>query len=244
MKLWPLILCLASIDAVSCTLKVQVHDFPPYSYLVDRQWQGSRVVLSQRLASKLGCQLQYLDVSWGRALRLMQSGELDLMFNLTKTKGRSSFMVFLAPHHTEVLSMAVHKNLPQWQHLSSFADLKNFPGQIAITQGSFLGEAFESFAADPIQHAKLLAVPHRKAKNELVLKGRADAVIEDQAYLRYAISTFPEYQQLLLTSFVIAETEVYLALSKKSPWFSRQAEMEQAIAELQHAGLWHSELQP
>jgi polar amino acid transport system substrate-binding protein len=244
MKRLLLALCLCSMDAFSCTLKVQVHDFPPYSYLVNQQWQGSRVVLSQRLARKLGCQLQYLDVSWGRALLLMQSGELDLMFNLSKTKPRGSFMAFLAPHHNEVLTLAVHKNLPQWQHLSSFAELKNFPGRIAITQGSFLGEAFQTFASDPQQQAKLLAVPHRKAKNELVVKGRADAVIEDQAYLQYAIATFPEYQQLLLTSFVIAETEVYLALSKKSPWFAKQAEMEQAIAELQHAGLWHSEQQP
>ncbi len=244
MKQLLLVLMCCSMDALSCTLKVQVHDFPPYSYQVNQQWQGSRVVLSERLASKLGCQIRYLDVSWGRALLLMQSGELDLMFNLSKTSAREQFMAYLAPHHNEVLTLAVHRDQAQWQHMRSFAELRKFPGRIAITQGSYLGGEFEKFAALPVQKAKLIAVPHRRAKNELVVKGRADAVIEDQAYLTYALATFPEYQQLLMTELIIAETQVYLALSKKSKWADRQAEMEQAIAELDQAGLWQSIQQP
>lgn len=227
--------------AQACTIKVQVNDFPPYSYWQDGRWQGSRVVLSERLAAKLNCKAEYLDVAWGRALMLMQQGELDLMFNLTKTKERDAVMLFLAPHHTETLVLAVTAEMAEWRFISNLNELRIFPGTIAVTQGSFMGSAFATFAAEPLQAKKIVAVPHRKAKTELVLKGRAQAVVEDKDYLEYAISNFPAYQTLQLTPLILSETQVYAVLSRKSSFYSRASELELAIAELIKEGHWSAE---
>lgn len=231
---------LGSTAASACVIKVQVHDFPPYSYLQGADWHGSRVVLSQRLAAKLNCQVEFFDVPFGRALMLVEEGKLDLIFNLTKTAERNKSMFFLAPHQLEVLVVGVHKSYPEWLQLSSLIELQKFPGRIALTTGSYLGQAFEKIRADPKNFDKFVDVADRRAKNELVLKGRAQGVIEERDYLRYAIENFPNYQNISITPLILSESPVYLALSRKSPLFMRHEEIVQAIIELQKAGLWPS----
>lgn len=239
MKYWLLMLMLCHLAPVSaCVIKVQVNEFPPYSYFQDQAWQGSRVVLSERLAAKLNCQVQYLEVPFGRALMLIEQGKLDLIFNLTKTDSRNQTMLFLAPHQLEVLVVGVHKSYPEWLGLNSLAELQQFPGRIALTTGSYLGIAVEKIRHNPKYAQNFIDVADRRAKNELVLKGRAQAVIEERDYLRYAIEIFPNYQNLVIAPLVLSETPVYLALSRKSALFGRHEEISQAIIELQKAGLW------
>jgi polar amino acid transport system substrate-binding protein len=219
-------------------MKVQVNEFPPYSYFQDQAWQGSRVVLSQRLAAKLNCQIEYLDVPFGRALLLIEQGKLDFIFNLTKTEARNKTMLFLAPHQLEVLVLGVLKSYPEWLQLQSLAELLQFPGRIALTTGSYLGPVMENVRVSPEYADKFIDVADRRAKNELVLKGRAQAVIEERDYLQYAIENFPDYQNLVITPLILSESPVYLAFSRKSPLFHRHEEISQAIIELQKAGLW------
>ncbi|OBP14362.1 hypothetical protein A5320_11320 [Rheinheimera sp. SA_1] len=239
MRFWLVVFTLLHFAPLSaCVMKVQVNEFPPYSYFQDQAWQGSRVVLSQRLAAKLDCQVEYLDVPFGRALKLVEQGELDFIFNLTKTDSRNNTMLFLAPHQLEVLVVGVHKSYPEWLGLNSLAELQQFPGRIALTTGSYLGVEVEKIRNNPQYAKNFIDVADRKAKNELVLKGRAQAVIEERDYLRYAIENFPNYQNLVITPLILSETPVYLALSRKSKMFARHDEISQAIIELQKAGLW------
>lgn len=233
-----LLLVLGSFPALACVIKVQVHDFPPYSYLQGTEWHGSRVVLSQRLAAKLNCRIDYLDVPFGRALILMEAGQIDFIFNLTRTAAREKFVAFLAPHQLEVLVVGVHKSYPEWLQLSSIPELQQFPGRIALTTGSYLGKAFETIRADSDYADKFIEVADRRAKNELVVKGRAQGVIEERDYLHYAVENFPDYQNIVIAPLVLSESPVYLALSRKSPLMQRRDEILQAILELQQAGLW------
>jgi ABC-type amino acid transport substrate-binding protein len=232
--------CLSAQQAVACVLKVQVHDFPPYSYVQDGIWQGNRVILSQRLADKLNCDIEYLNVPFGRALMLMEEGKLDIIFNLTKTSSRHNTMLFIAPHQLEVLVVGVHTDYPQWLQLNSIKELQEFPGHIALTKGSYVGPLLEKMRTDPKFAQKFIEVADRRAKNELVLKGRAQAVIEDKDYLKYAIENFSDYQHIVITPLMLSEAPVYMALSRKSPLFTRHEEFTQAVIELQKSGLWPS----
>jgi polar amino acid transport system substrate-binding protein len=239
MKFWLFLFCaLYFTTASACVIKVQVNEFPPYSHLEGKVWQGSRVVLSERLAKKLGCQIQYLDVPFARALLLMEQGDLDFMFNLTKTASRNQSMFFLSAHQREVLVLGVLKSYPDWLQLNSVAELINFPGRIAVTNGSYLGPTFEKLRNDPKYEDKFIHVTDRRAKNELVVKGRAQGVVEERDYLRYAIDNFPDYQNIVITPLVLSDSAVYMAISRKSVLFSRQTEISQAIIELQKAGAW------
>jgi len=239
MKLWLVIITLFYVAPMSaCVMRVQVNEFPPYSYFQNQAWQGSRVVLSQRLATKLNCQVEYFDVPFGRALLLMEQGKLDFIFNLTKTKDRQTTMLFLAPHQTEVLVVAVLKSYPEWLQLQSLAELQGFPGRIAVAHGSYLGPLMEKIRNNPKYLNKFIAVADRRAKNEMVLKDRAQAVVEDRDFLQYAIENFTDYQNLVITPLILSESPVYLALSRKSKMYTRHAEISQAIIELQKDSLW------
>ncbi len=236
------LLCVIAPKAEACLLRVQVSDFPPYSYQRDGEWLGSRVVLSQRLAQKLNCVVRFYDVPWARALILLQQGDLDLMFNLTPTQARESFLWFSRPHHLEQLAFATTLADPQWQQLNDLARLTDFPGIIALTQGSYMGAPMMQLLQQPRFRQKTLEVAERRVKNELVLKDRAQGLVEDLDYLQFAIANFPEYQQLVITPLRLAHTKVSAGFSKNSVLFAQKKQLEQAISELDAEGLWFSEL--
>lgn len=236
-----LLLSLLCTPLWACELKVQVSDFPPYSYQKDGEWQGSRVVLSQRLAQKLNCTVRFLDVPWARALLLMQQGDIDLMFNLTPTPDRQHYVWFSRPHHLERLAFATTLTDPQWQQISTLKALNNFPGTIALTQGSFMGAEMQKMLQQPAFRQRTIEVAERRVKNELVLKDRAQGLVEDLDYLQFARANFPEYQQLTITPLRLTQTEVAAGFSKNSVLAFQQKQIEQAIAELDQAGLWYSE---
>ena len=243
---WILLCCCVlltfPISAQACVLRVQVSDFPPYSYQKDGEWLGSRVVLSQRLAQKLNCGVRFYDVPWARALILLQQGDLDLMFNLTPTPAREAFLWFSRPHHLEKLAFATTLTDPQWQHLKDLPKLAEFPGIIALTQGSYMGEPMMQLLQRSKFRHKTLEVAERRVKNELVLKDRAQGLVEDLDYLKFAIANFPEYHQLAITPLRLAQTKVSAGFSKNSVLFGQKRQLEQAIAELDADGLWFSEM--
>lgn len=243
---WILFCCciasILSISAQACVLRVQVSDFPPYSYQKDGEWRGSRVVLSQRLAQKLNCGVRFYDVPWARALILLQQGDLDLMFNLTPTPARDAFLWFSRPHHLERLAFATTLTDPQWQQLQDLSKLAEFPGIIALTQGSYMGQPMMELLQQSKFRQKTLEVAERRVKNELVLKDRAQGLVEDLDYLKFAIANFPEYQQLTITPLRLAQTKVSAGFSKNSVLFKQKQQLVQAIAELDAEGLWFSEL--
>lgn len=237
---WLILLLLCS-PLWACEIKVQVSDFPPYSYQKDGEWLGSRVVLSQRIAQKLNCTVRFYDVPWARALLLMQQGELDLMFNLTPTPDRNEFLWFSRPHHLEQLAFATTLQDPTWQQVKQLRALKHFPGTIALTQGSYMGEEMNLLLQDQHFHNKVIEIAERRIKNEMVLKDRAQGLVEDIDYLQFAIDNFPEYQHLHITPLRLTITPVSAGFSKRSALFSEKANIERAIAELDRSGLWFSE---
>lgn len=235
------LLLLLNAPLLACEIKVQVSDFPPYSYQKDGEWQGSRVVLSQRLGQKLNCTVRFMDVPWARALLLMQQGDIDLMFNLTPTPDRQHYIWFSRPHHLERLAFATTLTEPQWRQISSLNALSNFPGTIALTQGSFMGAQMQKMLQQSAFRQKTIEVAERRIKNELVLKDRAQGLVEDLDYLQFAIANFPEYQQLTITPLRLTQTKVTAGFSKNSVLAAQQKQIEQAITELDQAGLWFNE---
>ena len=236
-----LFLLLLGTPLWACELRVQVSDFPPYSYEKDGEWRGSRVVLTQRLAQKINCTVRFLDVPWARAFILMQQGDLDLMFNLTQTAERQHFIWFSRPHHLERLAFATTLAEPQWRQVSALAELFDFPGTIALTQGSFMGAEMQMMLQKPDFRQKTIEVAERRVKNELVLKDRAQGLVEDLDYLQFARANFPEYQHLVITPLRLTKTQVAAGFSKTSISPALLKQIEQAIAELDAAGLWFTE---
>ena len=117
-----------------------------------------------------------------------------------------------------------------------------FPGIIALTQGSYMGQPMMELLQQSKFRQKTLEVAERRVKNELVLKDRAQGLVEDLDYLKFAIANFPEYQQLAITPLRLSQTKVSAGFSKNSVLFKQKQQLVQAIAELDTEGLWFSEL--
>ena len=111
----------------------------------------------------------------------------------------------------------------------------------SVTASATASSAKPNILQTIIAH-KTLEVAERRVKNELVLKDRAQGLVEDLDYLKFAIANFPEYQQLTITPLRLSQTKVSAGFSKNSVLFKQKQQLVQAIAELDAEGLWFSEL--
>ncbi len=60
-----------------CVLKVGWEEWYPFIYKTAGKFAGSEYDLLQRLASKAGCQLVYIEASWDDSLKMLAEGKLD-----------------------------------------------------------------------------------------------------------------------------------------------------------------------
>ena len=84
----------------SCQLSMQAQHYPPR--FIKQQhadgsvhWQGFNAELFHLIAKNAGCEANYIEVPWGRALQLLAAGELDAMSNMSHNAERESFAHFV-----------------------------------------------------------------------------------------------------------------------------------------------------
>lgn len=69
----------------------------PWKFEKDGKLQGAGYELFQAIASELNLQVKYIILPFKRALELMKSGEIDIMFGLLKTVERQEYIHFVEP---------------------------------------------------------------------------------------------------------------------------------------------------
>ncbi|NDV23729.1 ABC transporter substrate-binding protein [Desulfovibrio sp. JC022] len=68
--------------------------FPPYYYKEDGTTKGIQVELAKIVFSKMNTQFKIEFVPWKRALLMAESGKVDGIFGLRKTKERQSWLIY------------------------------------------------------------------------------------------------------------------------------------------------------
>ena len=87
-------LFLASTYTLSCELVVRVEDYAAQSHRDEnQQWQGIDIERTKTLLNQAGCTYKF----WGRALKMLETGNLDMMMSVSKTTERSKYIHFIGP---------------------------------------------------------------------------------------------------------------------------------------------------
>lgn len=220
-----------------CTLRMSAEtDFPPHLIKQNQQWGGLSVELMQKLAAKVGCELEFINSPWLRAIQQSEAGELDVLSHLSFTAQRQQHFAFIGPHHIEAIYLIGEPNrLPQLHNLTELTETIDL-GRIAALHGAYYGEQFSQLMQSPHFARQLVNISSIQDKLALLRANRVNAILEDISVLQYwQLHGYPQaeqYQPLLK----IYESPVYFGFSKTSLTPERLAELANAWLLLHQQG--------
>lgn len=209
------LLLLMSPVSLACQLTMQAQHFPP-RFIKDAagNWSGFNIEVFRLLANKMGCEAQFLEIPWGRAIQLLASGGIDAMSNMSYNAERAEFALFIGPHQQEQVQLVTNQQPDPAK--TSLTDLIKGSQLITLMKGIYYGQAFEqAIATFPEFAQRLVFVTTNQQKLELFLTGRVQFMLEDQINLQQL------YQQQILEPqrhpalFILYENPVYFAFSKQ-----------------------------
>lgn len=200
----------------ACVLTMPASDGrPPFfdQQAPERSWQGLGVDWLVEISQQLNCRPKLVELPWGRALHMLQKGQLDLMTNLTKTKERERYLDFIGPHNIEKLVLLLNKSE---KHITHLDELSQLNGQIAILANGFYGEEFQSLYQNNSEfRRRIVPVSSSKTMKMMLATGRVSGLIEDEQvitqWLQHKLPAADFYSPL-----TVSATAVYIGLSKKA----------------------------
>jgi len=181
------------------------------SVKIDNVWTGLDIKYGSALVENAGCTLTTIEAPWARGLKMLKTGEVDLMLNMSKNKLREQYYHFIGPLRIERIRMVSKKNSLSLIH--SWEQLKRLDAILVLQRGSYFGKKFEGILDNNI---KLKTKLRELADNDIGIKflntGRVDALVVDEIF----IDNLPkEIKNLLdIHPLIINSDPIYYAFSK------------------------------
>ena len=227
--------CISSY-AHACEKVIRVIEFAPYSMKINEQWQGLHVDLSKELVGALNCTPKYIEFPFARAMELLKSGQIDMVFQLTRTEDREPYIHFVGPIHVERIVLVAHKSVetPIYS-LQQIASLKKLFG---VQRGVYMGPVFNDlFSRDEIFRSKFRILTEIDPLVTMVNKDRLDGFFIEQIHFQYMKKTNLDYIEVNQQPAEVYETPVYVGLSKKSFSRSDVEKVVNAFNEIKETGM-------
>ncbi|NQZ88204.1 MAG: transporter substrate-binding domain-containing protein [Saccharospirillaceae bacterium] len=177
----------------------------------DNVWTGLDIKYGSALVENAGCTLTTIEAPWARGLKMLKTGEVDLMLNMSKNKLREEYYHFIGPLRIERIRLVSKKNSLSLIH--SWEQLKRLDAILVLQRGSYFGKKFEGILDNNI---KLKTKLRELADNDIGIKflntGRVDALVVDEIF----IDNLPnEIKNLLdIHPLIINSDPIYYAFSK------------------------------
>lgn len=231
-------LFLFSTRALSCELVVRVEDYAAQSHRDEnQQWQGIDIELTKALLNQAGCSYRFVPVPWGRALKMLEVGELDVMLSVSKTTERTKFAHFIGPQRIEKIKI-VSKADPTIV-VSSFKDILKIPLPLGIQEGAYYGESFNAFNKTLAPADRyFFKVPNNDTKLSLLIKNRIFGFLEEQLNIEYEIRHELTPKDVFVHPIIVNQAPVYFAFSKESVSNNQLKAIERAFNHLTFSGVF------
>ena len=216
------VLLLLSIGALAkpvapCQLTVRVESEQQHDaagLLNETQVSQQFNALLSTLVSKINCTLQFVDLPAGRAMKMLEDGQLDIMVGMSETKQRASYSYFIGPHHTERMVVVASARVPDT--VQSLQQLIELDGAISVADGGYYGPLWQQLLDNnPALLPRIFAAAGNQQKLAMLVSGRVMASLEDEATVDELLEQ-NDLQHAYRKLFVIHENPVYFAFSQKT----------------------------
>ena len=170
----------SSGNGSQCELTVGWDPWEPYHYLaIGGEPQGLDIEIVRAVADQADCDLTFLQGGWDGLLRLLRTGELDLMLGATRTPAREAWARFSEPYRSETFRLYVLERLTEDYAGQDLASLLESGFRLGITQGYYYGPEVAALVERPAYDERILEAAVGELNLTRLLDMQIDGFIED-----------------------------------------------------------------
>ena len=194
-------------------MSVAIDDSPPYSYIDDKgRPKGLIVDVMESISAQLPYDFEYIECPWVRCVKLVQSGEVDLLPGITRTRSREKVFVYIDPPFIARNEVDQFRFYSKKQHISinTYTDL--YPLNIGTLRGSTYNERFDNDKS--ITKTTFVDI---KTMFDALDKNRIDAFIYYDDTVIPLLKEFDPSNQINASQLGLAtKKHAYIVMSKQS----------------------------
>ncbi|GAB5381413.1 MAG: hypothetical protein Alis3KO_34680 [Aliiglaciecola sp.] len=166
-----------------------------------------------QLIKRLDVKLEILHCPWARCLKLLESGQADIVDHLYLTPQRQSFLIYIDPPYViQNAKFRFYKHKNARFVINSFEDL--LPLDIGHVRGNIYFSRFDLSSG-----LKKIPLINHQSLLSMAINRRVDIVIVERSVAPEVVADFDKQGVLVEGNFVVEEKRgVYIAVSKKSQW--------------------------
>lgn len=224
-----LIFSLSTFELFACHLSVAASTAPPLVIKTgEEKWSGITFQYLESLLSEAHCTYDIVEVPFARGLKMLESGQIDLALEITRTKEREKHFYFVGPYRKEEIRLVTRSNLS----INSWEELATTRARLIKNRGSFYGTKLnEVFELNKFLKSSQIDMIDFDTSFNLIIKNRADGVFIEQSQW-FEISKKFAREKLILQPLVIFKSPVYFALSKNSTNENLVKKLDSALTKL------------
>lgn len=209
------------------------HERAPYCFYDVDKLVGLDVELIANIFSKVQFESRYVDVTYARALKLIESEQLDCAVGGFDDTQANEYTYLSRPFRSEVIQIALRREDKGHYEINELNDLLKYDDlTIAVARGVWLGKEFSKFLKEnPQVQKRIVTLPRIAQRIHLLINNRVDLLIEDKYALLYTARRLGVSDKIFLSDYVVNKANVYLLFGKKIVDREFIDELDLAIAE-------------
>lgn len=177
-----------------CHLKFGWADWAPLQYIdASGELTGVQVDLVNAVSKAVGCDVEYVKLSWAQILQGLKSGEIDFTANATENTFRKTFAYFSIPYRRDTFSFWVrNENHIRFNHQTVEKIMKSGM-KLGLISDQLYSPEIELWKKDPVYSKNISYTEEIDDLISLLQDGRVEGIVED-AYIiafRKRIGVFP-----------------------------------------------------
>lgn len=207
-------------------------NMPPYSFLnAQQELTGYRIEFMQQIFGRLGCKLEILtDSPWKRSLKLLESGDIDVLMNASKSAEREAYAFFSSAYEQE--RVALYVKAGQQQRHSTVRNLQDIAARglnVGVIRGNYYGEPFASIQQKSDLSKHVIEAIDKPSLYFLLLKDRVQLYLDYYPNGMLALRDEKLDKQIVLhpmSPLVIGQVHFMFSRQSVSPVFVRRFDQE------------------
>ena len=198
-------------------LKVAWESYPPFQFQSPtKDFVGFDFEIVKKLFEKTNCKLEFLEMPFGRILKLLEDGDVDISIALSYTEERDKFLLFSDAIRDEKMVLFVKKtNLTKFG-FKELAELKDTNFRLGITKGYFYGDVFEKLKGDTKFKKNILENTADDQSIKMLLTERIEGMLGDEINIMEGLKATGENTQVAVHPLPVYKNSVFIVFSKKS----------------------------
>jgi polar amino acid transport system substrate-binding protein len=223
--------------AAACEMRMRWSEDPPFSFKGhDGRLIGIDIEIAEVALQRLGCRLLPVEMPFGRGLRELEQGRLDMAASVFRRAERERYAHYARPVLQSRNLLFVHRSALERFKAGSLRDWFEQGGRLGVQPGVNYGPEFTELAKEPRFRKQLELAARRRSLWLMLERQRIDGLIVDELTAGYELRHFQLRDSLRAAPLQIRGEASHMVFSKRSVAADFVARYDRALAEMSKDG--------